>query len=162
MCVELGVITNSTDKGELVEAPTIVLCSVDVEPCPGKVVELNEVTVKAVGENNNQTAAITDREYVSNNDIATCTSNNSVLDDNKIDKLSDPSISVTLDQSNDGDVLEKISHDLDYLLNRTPQDSNGNSSDNLNYQRKPLLHIKEDDEVGNTINTSGLIAKTSL
>lgn len=98
---------------------------------------------------------------MNNKDNASTSAAIGVLAENDI--VIDKKVDVPLVNSSDGgDVLEKISHDLDYLLNRTPQDSNGNSSDSLSYQRKPLLNIKEEDELGNTITTSGLIAKTSL
>lgn len=158
VCVELGVITNGTDKSKLVEAPTIVLCSVDVEPCPGKVVELNEVTVKTIGENNNPQISEVDCSSYNKDNASAATVNESML-------VKSESSHNLIQSSDSGDMLEKISHDLDYLLNRTPQDLNVNSTDSVNYQRKSLLNnIKEEEEeiCDNITTKSGLIAKTSL
>ncbi|XP_039292578.1 uncharacterized protein LOC111062656 [Nilaparvata lugens] len=70
VCVELGVITNGDKCDNSVDVPSIVVCSVDVEPCPGKVVELSEVTVKTMGELNGGSLPMEPTvEYVNSNNI---------------------------------------------------------------------------------------------
>lgn len=105
VCVELGVMKNpmnGASSGN--ENPsTVVICSVDVEPCPGHVVELNEVkfTTNTIGE------ICVDNTAQKLNEIHKC-----------------ESISVSTEVKEDkADVLDRISQDLDYLLNRSPSPS---------------------------------------
>lgn len=165
VCVELGVIKNGTDKGDMAEPPAIISYCVNVEPCSGNV-ELNEVTLKTVSESHKP--SVTEADY--SNSIKDDSDKNAVIStvtNESVDKNSNnsPVNSLVKSNGNGSDVLEKISHDLDYLLNRT-QDGNVVPSDTFNYQRKSLLNnIKEEDEeLSDKITTkkSGLIAKTSL
>lgn len=100
VCVELGVLKNSDSAsiGLSDGSPsTVVICSVDVEPCPGHIVELNEVkfTTNAIGPLCSESVA---------------------------QKVADPiGGATTLETKADKtDVLDRISQDLDYLLNRSP------------------------------------------
>ncbi|XP_065201257.1 uncharacterized protein LOC135832148 isoform X2 [Planococcus citri] len=101
VCVELGVVKN-TVNGALAgndNSSTVVICSVDVEPCPGHIVELNEVkfTTNTIGE---------------------------ICVDNTAQKLCEihkcESFSTDAENPQKADVLDRISQDLDYLLNRSP------------------------------------------
>lgn len=91
VCVEVGLVKSvaslaslPTDADGPAELPTIVVCSVDVEPCRG-------------GPQRSSEVATTDKAAVSGD----------VVDD---------------DDGDDGDVLDRISQDLDYLLNRKSGD----------------------------------------
>ncbi len=103
VCVELGVMKNAADRVSPGDGPsTVVICSVDVEPCPGHIVELNEV------------------KFTTNSTGVPCLENAQKDDETKANE----NVAVALDQKeirdDKTDVLDRISQDLDYLLNRSP------------------------------------------
>jgi hypothetical protein len=144
VCVELGVITDPRqrlDQQGTLEAPAIVLCSVDVEPCHRGVVDLAEVTA-AVEANNFCTNGGTQEDQESaTEELESCNGDSQpdgqelspqgTDDEDELEKscntmerrqpegreISQPIICVTEAEE---DVLDRISHDLDYLLNRRP------------------------------------------
>lgn len=104
VCVELGVLKNGDSHNSLGDGSpsTVVICNVDVEPCPGHMIELNEVkfTTNAIG---------------------------SLCPDSIAQKVVPvPALGNTPSTETNGDktdVLDRISQDLDYLLNRSPSPS---------------------------------------
>lgn len=100
VCVELGVLKNGDSASMCLpdgSPSTVVICSVDVEPCPGHIVELNEVkfTTNAIG---------------------------SLCSESVAQKVAEPIVGATTleTKADKTDVLDRISQDLDYLLNRSP------------------------------------------
>jgi hypothetical protein len=97
--VEVGVLNKNPES--------VFICNVDVEPCPGHIIELNELkfTTNAIGS-------------------LQCPANATAT---KLNELPPPpSSEVTrepaevVDVKTTPDVLDRISQDLDYLLNRSP------------------------------------------
>lgn len=117
VCVELGVMKKGTSNNAVPgdSSSTVVICSVDVEPCPGHIVELNEV------------------KFTANAISSLCSETAQKLSDSQVDeaKLSQDSI-----EKEKADVLDRISQDLDYLLNRTPSPRKARSIKLLNNSQK--------------------------
>ncbi|KAL0272241.1 UNVERIFIED_CONTAM: hypothetical protein PYX00_005296 [Menopon gallinae] len=129
--VELGVITTHQRNemtGQEVATPAIVLCSVDVEPCQSRVVEMSEVLTDSIccngiGNTGSFVLGVTGQEM----DAALCgnpeiTATDSIEEDatyaqrQEVETKTEKKESVEEDQMEN--VLDRISHDLDYLLNR--------------------------------------------
>lgn len=117
VCVELGVMKKGAADSALPgdNGSTVVICSVDVEPCPGHIVELNEVkfTANAIGS----------------------------LCPEGAQKLSEPRVcetTLSLDKIEEDrtDVLDRISQDLDYLLNRSPSPTKSRNLKLVNNNQK--------------------------
>lgn len=114
VCVELGVVKNASENALLGDnASTVVICSVDVEPCPGHIVELNEV------------------KFTANTMGTMCSENAQKLADARSNDMK--SVSLDKIEENKTDVLDRISQDLDYLLNRSPSPTK--TRKNKNYQQ---------------------------
>lgn len=119
VCVELGLANNSgTEASIIVEAPSVVLCNVDIEPC-----EVVELPTTQQTSNDPQQKRIEIKEPIDAKEELSKTE--SVLERKqpegreKSHVLSEESDNDTdnLDDNLDG-MLDRISHDLDYLLNR--------------------------------------------
>lgn len=121
VCVELGVMKNAIDSSVPgSENPsTVVICSVDVEPCPGHVVELNEVKFTT-------------------NTIGNICVENTAQKFNEIHKC-DTSIPADVAEEEKTDVLDRISQDLDYLLNRSPSPSKSRKRSIKNVNNSPKI-----------------------
>jgi len=164
VCVELGVITaprqhldqqGTGDSGGALEAPAIVLCSVDVEPCHRGVLDIAEVTA-AVETNTcctNGTIVVETREeheiVTGAEQLRSCNGGGqpdgqevspqetSVEDEPETsfstserrqpEGREKPQAATCITSVTEGaeDMLDRISHDLDYLLNRKPPQNNG-------------------------------------
>lgn len=128
VCVELGLVPTSnsnmlgTEANILVEAPSIVLCSVDVEPC--EIIELPT--------NSEPTGRVENTELVNRientpkeielepNKMSLDAQNESVLERKQPEGREKTCVaSENVDDDNLEGMLDRISHDLDYLLNRT-------------------------------------------
>jgi len=164
VCVELGVITaprqhldqqGTGDSGGALEAPAIVLCSVDVEPCHRGVLDIAEVTAAVEANTCCTNGAIVvetgeEHEIVTGAEqLRSCNGDGepdgqevspqgtSVEDEPETSfstserrqpegrEKPQAAISVTSVTEGAEDVLDRISHDLDYLLNRKPPQNNG-------------------------------------
>lgn len=176
VCVELGLVPTSnpnligTEANILVEAPSLMLCSVDVEPC--ETIELPLST--------DQNIRLTDSRLTDTNDIE------------EIEKIEAPKVESVLerkqpegrektclvtesvDEDNLDGMLDRISLDLDYLLNRntvpeiqvTPASSTTTPIHSVRKLSKPPAssirgQIKEEDEEEETIDNDIGIAKTA-
>ncbi|KAJ4440133.1 hypothetical protein ANN_08271 [Periplaneta americana] len=140
------------DTGAALETPAIVLCSVDVEPCHRGVLELAEVTAaieaNACCTNGGTLLATQEEQEVVTEELVS-------NDDSKPDgqelplqrieaeeeaekpcntverkqpegrEKPQPVVSITPATEAEEDMLDRISHDLDYLLNRKPPQNNG-------------------------------------
>lgn len=167
VCVELGLVpTNSnmlgTEANILVEAPSIVLCSVDVEPC--EIIELPRSENPEINRIENTKK----EEEIS-------------IDDESVSERKQPegrekNCSVTENESEDNldGMLDRISHDLDYLLNRTvpeiqitPASATATSHPVRKTSKPPASSIRgqikeEDEEQGETSGEVDIgIAKTA-
>jgi hypothetical protein len=143
------------DSGGTLETPAIVLCSVDVEPCHRGVLDLAEVTA-AVEANacctNGGTPLETQEELqIATENLGSC-NGDSQPDGQEVSPRAEdaedeaekpcssaerrqpegrekpqPVISVSSVTEGEEDMLDRISHDLDYLLNRRPPPQNNGS-----------------------------------
>ena len=154
VCVELGVITApgqvSDCQGDS-SCPPIVLCSVNVEPCLGATIEnsVGEPLIRVPQERES------DKEVLSNDSQVHAQENTTQRTDIKEEK---PSASVERKQPEgtdkpilpsteaEDDMMDRISHDLDYLLNRK---STSVFTTPRKTSRPPTTsQIKEEDEEG--------------
>ncbi|XP_068086168.1 uncharacterized protein [Anabrus simplex] len=178
VCVELGVITpqqlGDHPEGEDTP-PAIVLCSVDVEPCHHGLLELTEVTAAVTTHSGTVSGGGFTEKVCAPEEILPIEEPQKTepAESLKTDLLSEketaqgevekaekvpviPKI-VTTDTEDDNmeGMLDRISHDLDYLLNRKPQTGNGSIlSKTPSFGRKTSKppansvrnQIKEEDE----------------
>ncbi|RZF44052.1 hypothetical protein LSTR_LSTR015107 [Laodelphax striatellus] len=146
VCVEVGVIKNGDRGDNMMETPTIVLCSVDVEPCPGNVVELNEIMVKTITDTTHQSPDILNHETLKYSIDSSSTT--TPLPDNIPENVVEPTQnneSSTVDNQNDSDVLDRITQDLDYLLNRNTESNSTADVIESKPRLPPLTYIPEED-----------------
>ena len=170
VCVELGVITTprqlvdrqGDDGGPTLEAPAIVLCSVDVEPCHRSVLELAEMTASvdtSACRMNGGPSIIASEEEQTTKEAIKSDIDNSQPDGQEISpqrtdikeeipcssverkqpegrEKPQPVISVTPSTEAEEDMMDRISHDLDYLLNRKPPQNNGSALSVPTFTRK--------------------------
>lgn len=174
VCVELGVITDPRqhlDQQGTLEAPAIVLCSVDVEPCHRGVLDLAEMTAAAEantcstseGPQEEQGSAAEELESYNGDSQPdgqelspqgtdsedepekSCSTAERKQPEGR--EKSQPVISVTEAEE---DMLDRISHDLDYLLNRRPSHNNGAPAFSRKTSKPPATsvcsQIQEEDE----------------
>lgn len=161
VCVELGYVpTNSlgAEANILVEAPSIVLCNVDIEPM--EIIEMNHTSpkiepIRESNESDLKEGVEMERKQPEGREKT------HVVDETKADNL-------------DG-MLDRISHDLDYLLNRTadipeiqitPVQSAAVSSGHVRKTSKPpgssvRGQIKEEDEESEETSKDCDIGKTA-
>lgn len=193
VCVELGVITaprqhldqqGTSDSAGALEAPAIVLCSVDVEPCHRAVLDIGEVTA-AVEANTCCTNGAVVVETGEERDIVTgaeqlrsCNGDGqpdgqegspqgtsaedepdtsfSTSERRQPEGREKPQAAIPVTAVAEGaeDMLNRISHDLDYLLNRKPPQNSGSALGVPSFSRrtsKPpaasvCSQIQEEDE----------------
>ncbi|KAK6637504.1 hypothetical protein RUM44_007924 [Polyplax serrata] len=147
VCVELGVITTHQKNeltGQEVATPAIVLCSVDVEPCQSRMVEVSDTVNDAIccgGINNggsivlgvtgqeSETMLCSNPQLKADETKGEDCSNSEKTDSsslaeyegerNQPEGIEDKKMKKEDDENIDG-MLDRISHDLDYLLNRKP------------------------------------------
>ncbi|KAJ9586827.1 hypothetical protein L9F63_019579, partial [Diploptera punctata] len=188
VCVELGVITaprqlgdrQGDNTGPMLDAPAIVLCSVDVEPCHRGVLELAEMTA-AVETNacrvNGGPLLMATEEQEQMKEVIKSDVDNSQPDGQEVSpqrtdikeeipcssverkqpegrEKPQPVISVTPSLEVEDDMMDRISHDLDYLLNRKCPQNNGSALSVPTFTRKTSKppatsvrsHIQEEEE----------------
>lgn len=182
VCVELGVIADPRqhlDQQGTLEAPAIVLCSVDVEPCHRGILDLAEVTA-AVEANtcctNEGPQEEQEEEESCNGDSQpdgqelspqlTCGEDEPEKSCSTAERKqpegrekSQPVISVTEAEE---DMLDRISHDLDYLLNRRPPHNNGAPAFARKTSKPPAAsvcsQIQEEEEDETSVITGETVA----
>jgi hypothetical protein len=211
VCVELGVITTprqyldrqGTDElGGTLEAPAIVLCSVDVEPCHREVLDLAEVTAAVETNtcctNGGALLGTQEEQEYSTEEVGSCNDDPhpdgqelssqgtdvegepeklcSTVERKQPEGREKPQSMITVASVAEGgdDMLDRISHDLDYLLNRRPPQSNGSVLGAPAFSRKtskpPATSVRsqieeeEEDEAsiicGETVTNGGETGKS--
>lgn len=166
VCVELGYVptTNSTEASILVEAPSIVLCNVDIEPC--QIVEIANSTLPKIEPSKNRRVEISE-----NVEIIELQEDTELEMERKQPEGREKShVSEEIEDDNLDGMLDRISHDLDYLLNRT------NDVPEIQITPAPSMHtrktskppsnsvrgqIKEEDETEETNCKDSDIGKTA-
>lgn len=177
------------DSGGTLETPAIVLCSVDVEPCHRGVLDLAEVTAAVEANScsiNGGTLLETQEEQENATEELGSCNGDSQPDGQEVSpqgadaedetgkscssferrqpegrEKPQPVISVSEVEE---DVLDRISHDLDYLLNRRPPQNNGNVLGAPTFSRKtskpPATSVRSQIQEEEEDDTSGIPGET--
>jgi hypothetical protein len=152
------------DSGGTLETPAIVLCSVDVEPCHRGVVDLAEVTAaveaNACCSNGGTPLETQEGQEISTENLGSCNGDSQPDGQEVSPQAGDaedetgkpcssaerrqpegrekpqPVISVSSVTEEKEDMMDRISHDLDYLLNRRPPQNNGSMLGAPTFSRK--------------------------
>lgn len=172
VCVELGLVPTSNnmlgaEANILVEAPSIVLCSVDVESC--EAIELPNITESIKIQSKESSSEEKEKTMIKKNIDAQTESS---VSERKQPEGREKACVVTETEDDDNldGMLDRISHDLDYLLNRTAvpeiQVTPATTTHPVRKTSKPppiIGQIKEEDEEEGALNkdTDMGIAKTA-